>query len=152
MGETYWKSCHVSPSDLHDEVIHHAPPSNPYQVWPPPTKDSMGNKELPCNHIREEVQEFLRLKMSWRAFLSLYTSLIMGMASPHILITVLMTTQNLRIHHLSLLARKNTSLGLMTVIPLMKCHQVMMTLPPTFMNVTYFMVIPHHPLIHFKMS
>ena len=47
MGEThYQKSSHYSPSDLYDEVVHHVSPSNPYKVWPPPTKDSR-TMELP---------------------------------------------------------------------------------------------------------
>ena len=51
MGETHReKSSPYSPNDLCDEVAHHVPPSNPYKVWPPSTKDSMGNKELSGNH------------------------------------------------------------------------------------------------------
>ena len=51
MGETHHeKSSHYRLNDLCDEVVHHVSPSNPYKVWPPPTKDSMGNKELSGNH------------------------------------------------------------------------------------------------------
>ena len=52
MGETHHKkSSHSSPNNLCDEVVHHVPPSNPYQIWLAPAKDSMGNRELPCNHM-----------------------------------------------------------------------------------------------------
>ena len=51
MGETHHeKSSPYSPNDLCDEVAYHVPPSNPYKVWPPSTKDIMGNKELSGNH------------------------------------------------------------------------------------------------------
>ena len=52
MGERHGKLYHYSPQDLCDEVVHHALPSNPYQVGPPPAKDSMDNEEPPSNHTK----------------------------------------------------------------------------------------------------
>ena len=51
MGERHGK-LYYSPQDLGDEVVHHALPSNPYQIGPPPAKDNMDNEGPPSNHTK----------------------------------------------------------------------------------------------------
>ena len=80
------------------------------KVWPPPAKDSMGNKELSVTTLGEDLIELIilecpRLRMPFSPFLNLHTSLIMRIVilripSPYVLMTVLMTL-NLRIPYMS---------------------------------------------------
>ena len=103
------------------------------------------------------ILEHPRLRMPFSPFLNLHTSLslrivILKISCPYVLMTVLMTL-NLRIPCMSshkLPALRPTSSELVTVIPLMKYHHMMMTLFLTC--VTYWMIIHHHPLIGSKMS
>ena len=122
MGELCCKYCHVSPYD----------------------KNSMGNKELPCDHIWERTHRthnsgMPQTKDALQSLPQLHTSLIMRIVilripSPYILMIVLMMTLNLRIPYMSLHSPPvliKTSPELVTVIPLMKWHPMMMTLFPT---------------------
>ena len=159
-----WESYHYSLKDLCDEVVHHVPPSNPYQVWPPPAKDSMGNKELTCNHIWERMHRTHNpgMPQTKDALQSLSQS-------SHILEpedsdsedslslcpddSVNDTEFEDSLHEFTQSPSIEDPMfsELVTVIPL-KCHHMMMTLSPTLVNVTYLMIIHHHPMIGSKMS